>query len=109
MRGFGVLDSLQTLSTQHAVVLQRRLHQVVVLFLKERLGRSDRIGRIRDDDVKLALVLLHELEAVANVQRELGTAEARRHVGKVLLRNINHHLLNIHLSYSRVALPGMLQ
>ena len=71
------MDVSQTLRTQHAVVFQRRLHQVVVLLLEERLSRSDRIGRIRDDDVELALVLLHELEAIVDMQRELGTAEAR--------------------------------
>lgn len=61
------------------------MKQLEVGLLEERLGRTLGVGRIRDDDVEGVLVVVEELEAVADVDLDLGVVEASRHVRKVLL------------------------
>ena len=57
-----------------------------------RCDLTDRIRGISDDDIKLPLVVTHELKSVSDVQIQLGTTEAQRHLWQELLRDLNHFL-----------------
>ena len=53
---------------------------------------TNRIRRIRDDDVKLGLMMLHKLKTVANVNSQLRTFKSFRHERQKLLCNLNNFL-----------------
>ena len=57
--------------------------------IDEQKGFTNRIRRVSYNDIKSILVLLHELKAVTDVQREFRTEETLRHAWKVLLRNVD--------------------
>ena len=64
---------------------ERAVQKLEVGLLEERLGRTLGVRRVGDDDVELVLVVVQELEAVADVHLNLGVVVAGRHLRKVLL------------------------
>jgi hypothetical protein len=69
--------------------------QLKVWLLEESLGRSLRVGGVGDDDIELVLLVLEELEAVADNGLGLGVVEANGHAGKVFLGKTNDGLVDI--------------
>lgn len=65
-----------TLSSNDTALSQCVVEQLEVRLLEKALGGSNRVGRVSDDDVEAVLVLLKELEAVANVNGGLGVGKA---------------------------------
>lgn len=61
------------------------MEELEVGFLEEALGGAIRVGRVGDDDVEGVLVLVEELEAVTDVDFDLGVVESGRHAGQELL------------------------
>lgn len=53
---------------------------------------TNRVRRIRDDNVKFVFMLLHEFKPVSNVQIEFRTGETATHSWQVLLRHFHYHL-----------------
>lgn len=76
---------------------QSALHQRKVRLLEQRRGRADRIAAVRDDDVELAAVLLHVLEAIADGQTHLGRLEATGHERQILARQGDDTIVDLHL------------
>lgn len=74
-----------TLSGDDAAVPQGVVQKLEVRLLEEALGRALRVGRIGDDDVEGVLIVLEELEAIANVYLGFGVLEADGHAREVLL------------------------
>ena len=68
------------------------MQQLEVGLLEEALRGALRVGGIRDDDVERVLVVIEELEAVADVDLGLRVLEALGHAGEVLLRQANDGL-----------------
>lgn len=66
-----------------------------VRLLEQALSRTLRIGAISDNDVELVLVVLQELEAVADVGGSVGVLEANAHARKVLLGDADDSLVNV--------------
>lgn len=66
-----------------------------VRLLEQALSRTLGIGAISDNDVELVLVVLQELEAVADVGCSVGVLEANAHAGKVLLGDADDSLVNV--------------
>ena len=71
------------------------MKQLEVGLLEQALGRALGVGRVGDDDVKGVLVVLEELEAVADVDLDLGVREAGSHAGQVLLGQADDSLVNV--------------
>jgi len=69
--------------------------ELEVGLLEQGLGGALGVGGVGDDDVKGVLVLLEELEAVADVGLGLGVVEADGHVGEVLLGEADDGLVNV--------------
>lgn len=61
------------------------VEKLEVGLLEEGLGGTLGVGGVGDDDIEGVLEVLEELEAIANVDLDLGVLEASRHVGKELL------------------------
>ena len=74
------------------------MQQLEVGLLEEALRGTFRIRGIRDDDIELVLVVIQELESVADMDLGLRVLEAFRHAGEVLLRQANDSL-GIMLAY----------
>ena len=74
-----------TLGGNNAALAESIVKELEVGLLEKRLGRALGVRRVRDDDVEGVLVVVEELEAVADVDLDLGVVEASRHVGEVLL------------------------
>lgn len=81
-----------TLGGDNAALAEGVVEKLEVGLLEEGLGRALGVGRIGDDDVESVLVLVKELEAIANMDLNLGVVEARRHVGEELLREADNGL-----------------
>jgi hypothetical protein len=84
-----------TLGGDDAALAEGIVQELEVGLLEERLGGALGVGRVRDDDVKRVLVVVEELEAVADVHLDLGVVEARGHVGEVLLGEADDGLSNM--------------
>jgi hypothetical protein len=69
--------------------------ELEVGLLEEALGGTLRVRAVSDDDVELVLALLEELEAVANVDLDVGVLEADAHAGEVLLGDTDDSLINV--------------
>lgn len=61
------------------------VEKLEVGLLEERLGGTLGVGGVGDDDIEGVLEVLKELEAITNVDLDLGVLEASRHVGEELL------------------------
>jgi hypothetical protein len=84
-----------TLGGNNAALAEGIVEKLEVGLLEERLGRALGVGGVRDDDVKGVLVVVEELEAVADVDLDLGVFEAGRHVGEVLLGEADDGLARV--------------
>lgn len=74
-----------TLSSDDAPISQGVVQKLEVWLLEQALGRAIWVGRVGDDDVEGVLVVVEELEAVADVHLHLGVLVPLRHAGEVLL------------------------
>lgn len=63
--------------------------------LEEELGGTDGIRGVDDDDIELALALVHELDAITDVNGHAGIVVADRGGGQVLLGRLDHYLVNL--------------
>ena len=86
---------LTTLGGNDTSLTESVVEEPEVGLLEEALGGSIWVGRVGDDDVELALLLLEELEAVANVRRDGGVLVADGHAGQVLLAETDDGLVNV--------------
>lgn len=68
-----------------ASLAQGVVHELEVGLLEQALGRALRVGGVGDDDVEGVLVVVEELEAIANMDLDLGVLKTLRHARKVLL------------------------
>lgn len=71
------------------------MEKLEVGLLEERLGGTLGVGGVGDDDVEGVLVVIKELEAVADVDLDLGVVEASGHVGEVLLGEADDGLRDV--------------
>lgn len=71
---------------------QSIVHQLEVRLLEEHLGRALRVRRVSDDDIKGVLVVVKELEAIPNVDLDLGVLVSGGHAGEILLGQTNDGL-----------------
>lgn len=62
--------------------------------LEESLSGTLGVGGVSDDNVELVLVVGKELEAITNVDSDLGVVESGGHVGEVLLGEADDGLGN---------------
>lgn len=83
------------MSSDDAAGAQGVVQKLEVGFLEQGLGGSVRVRGVGDDHVEGVLVLVEELEAVADMHLDLGVVEALGHAGEVLLREANNGLLFI--------------
>jgi len=83
------------LGSDDAAWPQRAVEKLEVGLLEEALGRTLGIRRVGDDDVKGLLVIVEELEAVANVDLDLWVLEANRHARQVLLGETDNSLVSV--------------
>ena len=74
---------------------ERTVEQLEVGLLEESLGGTLWVAGVGDDDVELALLVLEELEAVADDSGGLGVLEADRHAGEVLLGEADDSLVDV--------------
>ena len=80
------------MGSNNTAVTQSITQQFKVGLLEERLGRTLRVRRVRDDNVELVLAVLEELEAVTDVHAHVGVLESNGHAGEVLLRDADNGL-----------------
>ena len=64
---------------------QSVVHELEVRLLEEALGRALRVGGVGDDDIESVLVVIKELETIADVDFDLGVLVPSGHAGEVLL------------------------
>jgi len=83
------------LGRNDTALLQGIVEELEVVLLEQGLGGAVGVGRVGDDDVELVLVVVEELEAVADVDLDLGVVEADGHVGEVLLGETDDGLVNV--------------
>lgn len=75
-----------------ASLAQGVVHELEVGLLEQALGGALGVGGVGDDDVEGVLVIVKELEAIANVDLDLGVLEALGHAREVLLGQTDHSL-----------------
>lgn len=89
--GKGVLHLLHlspvgsTLGTDNSPGPQGSLHEIEVGFLEETDSWANRITAVRDDYIKFAHVVFHEVKAITNGEIQLGRLEATSHEREKLL------------------------
>lgn len=74
---------------------QSAAQQLKVWCLEESLGGTLWVAGVGDDNVELVLLVLEELEAIADDGLGLGVVEADGHARKVLLGETNDSLVNV--------------
>lgn len=84
-----------TLGGDDTAFAQRIVKKLKVGLLEEGLGGTLGVGGVGDDNIELVLVVLEELEAVADVLPGLGVLEADAHAGQVLLGDTDDGLVNV--------------
>lgn len=84
-----------TLSSDDTALTESVVEELEVALLEESLGGTIGVGGVGDDDVELVLVVVEELEAIANVGLGLGVVEATGHGGEVLLGETDDSLVNV--------------
>lgn len=82
------------MSGDDTALAQSIAQQLKVGLLEQRLGGALGVGAVGDDDIELVLAVLEELEAVANVDLDVGVLEADAHTGEVFLRDAYDSLFN---------------
>ena len=94
-----------------AALAKSALEQLEVGLLEERLGGALGVGRVGDDNVELVLVVVEELEAVANVHLNLGVLVSNAHAGEVLLAKADDRLVDVakHSLLNAVVLDDLAQ
>lgn len=85
-----------TLCGDDATITEGVVEELKVRLLEEALGRALWVRRVCDDDIEAVLVVVQELETIANVHLDLGVVVARSHAGKVLLRKPDDGLVSLH-------------
>jgi hypothetical protein len=80
------------LGSNDTALLQGIVEELEVRLLEQALGRALGVRGISDNDIERVLVLGKELEAVTNMDLDLGVVEASGHVGEVLLGQTNDSL-----------------
>jgi hypothetical protein len=83
------------LGRNDTTLAESAVQQLEVWLLEESLGRALWVGGVGDDDIELVLLVLEELEAVANNGLGLGVVEANGHAGKVLLGETDDGLVDV--------------
>jgi hypothetical protein len=86
---------LTTLGRNDTALSQGTLKQLKVRLLEQSLGGALRVGAVGDDDIELALLVVEELEAIANVGSDVGVLVANSHTGEVFLGETNNGLINV--------------
>lgn len=74
---------------------QSAAQQLKVWCLEESFGGTLRVAGVGNDDVELVLLVLEELESIANDGLGLGVVEANGHAGQVLLGETDDSLINV--------------
>jgi hypothetical protein len=82
-----------TLGGDDTSITQSVSEELKVGLLEEALGGTLGVRAVGDDDVELVLALLEELEAVADVDLDVGVLEADAHAGEVLLGDTDDGLI----------------
>jgi hypothetical protein len=83
-----------TLSGDDTVVGKSVLHELEETLLEQGLSRTNRIGRIGDNNVKGVDLVFQVRETVTNVNVNLGVLESNGHVGQVLLGNTRNSFID---------------
>jgi hypothetical protein len=78
-----------------SALAESALEELEVGLLEERLGGALGVGRVGDNDVELVLVVVEELEAVADVDLDVGVLVADAHAGQVLLGKADDSLVDV--------------
>lgn len=73
------------MGSNNTAFTQSAIQQLEVRLLEERFCGSLRVRAVGDDDVEFVLVVGQELEAVADVDFDVGVLEADAHAGEVFL------------------------
>jgi hypothetical protein len=81
-----------TLGSDNPTLLECTEEELEVGLLEQALSRALRVRRVSDDDIKAVLVILEELEAIADVDLDLGVLVADGHVGQVFLGETDNSL-----------------
>lgn len=71
------------------------VHQLEVWLLEKALSWTVWVTAVGDDDIKGVLVVVKELETIANVDLDFWVLEANGHAWKVLLGETNDGLVNV--------------
>jgi hypothetical protein len=104
-------EGLTTLGGDDAALAESALEQLEVGLLEEGLGGALGVGRVGDDDVELVLVVVEELEAIADVHLDLGVLVSDAHAGQVLLAEADDGLVDVaeHGALDAVVLDDLAQ
>jgi hypothetical protein len=76
----------------NATLLERSEEQLKIWLLEQALRWALWIGRIGNDNIELVLVVIEELEAVSNVNLDLGVLIRDGHAREVFLGETNDGL-----------------
>lgn len=90
-----------TLGSDDASLSQGVVKKLEVRLLKQALGGALRVRRVGNDDIEGVLVVVEELETVANVHLNFGVLETLGHAGQVLLREADHGLVRTLMGHIR--------
>jgi hypothetical protein len=81
-----------TLCGNNATLLESSEEEFKVWLLEQALCWSLWVRGVSDDDVKLILVVVQELETISNVDLDLGVLVADGHARQILLRETDDSL-----------------
>jgi hypothetical protein len=84
-----------TLSSNDTALTESVVEELEIALLEESLSGTIGVGGVGDDDVELVLVVVEELDAIADVGLGLGVVEAASHGGEVLLGETDNSLVNV--------------
>jgi hypothetical protein len=83
------------LGRDDTTLTESAVQELKVRLLEKSLGRALWVARVGDDNIKLVLLVLEELKAVADNGLSLGVIEANGHAGEVLLRQADDSLVDV--------------
>lgn len=87
-----------TLGREDTLLGKSILQKLEEIRTEKRLCRTIGIRGISNDNIVLVGLVLQELEAIANVNLDLGVFEANGHVGEVFLGDTGNSLVNVNKS-----------